>query len=77
MSGNLGAKASELPLITLSYSLYFSFRGRLAYARTAGGRGSGERKLRGESKEGPVGPSLCRFKGIAKGEIEIPLCRFS
>ena len=33
-------------------------------------------KLRGKSKEGGRSPLLGRFKGIAKGEIEIPLCRF-
>ena len=30
----------------------------------------------GKSKTGGRGPLLGRFKGIAKGEIEIPLCRF-
>jgi len=37
---------------------------------------SAQTKLRGKSKEGGRSPLLGRFKGIAKGEIEIPLCRF-
>ena len=35
---------------------------------------SAQTKLRGKSKEGGRSPLLGRFKGIAKGEIEIPLC---
>ena len=37
---------------------------------------SAQTKLLGKIQEGGISPLLGRFKGIPKGEIEIPLCRF-